>query len=64
MTCRPTSQSEVAVFLSKTVDAQEPPKAEGKRQILDLRFGNVRINAQSVRIRYQDNPFVADIVFG
>jgi len=34
---------------------QEEPKAEGKRRIVDLRFGNVKVNAQSQRIRYQEH---------
>lgn len=36
------------------VYVQETPKAEGKCRIVDLRFGNVKVNAQSLRIHYQE----------
>jgi hypothetical protein len=40
--------------LSRFSSYQEAPKAEGKRRIVDLRFGNVKVNAQSLRIPYQE----------
>ena len=33
---------------------QEEPKPEGKRRIVDLRFGNVKVNAQSLKRTYQE----------
>ena len=33
----------------KTVTSQEPPKAEGKCRIVDLRFGNVKLKAQALK---------------
>jgi hypothetical protein len=35
-------------------DRQKAAKAEGKGRIVDLRFGNVKANAQSPRIHYQE----------
>lgn len=32
-------------------DKQEPPKAEEKCKIVDLRFGKIKANAKSLRIR-------------
>jgi hypothetical protein len=33
---------------------QETPQAKGKRRIVDLRFGNVKAKAKSVRVHYQE----------
>ena len=38
-------------------DKQEPPKAEKKSRNVDLRFGNAKVNAQSLRISYQEESF-------
>ena len=38
----------------ETVTSQEPPKAEGKCRIVDLRFGNVKAKAKTLRTHYQE----------
>ena len=35
-------------------EIQEDPKAEGKRRVVYLRFGNVKANTHSQQIRYQE----------
>ena len=42
---------------NRGLHAQEAAKAEGKGRIVDLRFGNVKANVQSLRIRYQEGEF-------
>ena len=43
------------IFLSVVgVDKEETSQAKGKRRIVDLRFGNVRAKAESLRIHYQE----------
>lgn len=47
------------IFLSVVgVDKEETSQAKGKRRIVDLRFGNVRAKAESLRIHYQEEDQV------
>ena len=48
------SKEEVQDF----VDKQEEPKAEGKCRIVDLRFGDFKVNAQSLKRTYQEKPSI------